>query len=221
MKTAIFNASLFRAAAYAQSTEETRFYLHGVFVEPAPRGGVLLTATDGNMLVNVWDANGSCSDPGIVALPPALLKECKAKRGETRFIRMANGVASVHNVKSYDTTRPYDEAISEFGQCLAVAPSSCMVDGTFPDWRRVIPRTINKPMHECFDAQLLATFVDVAAALANAAGKFEREHKPVISVIGNAGSPALVRFAGVANAFGVVMPFRETLVSTLPDYLQA
>lgn len=64
-----FSVELYKAAMLAASTEETRYYLNGVFVEPCVYGGVTLTATDGHVLVCIRDLDGSADESAIVIHP--------------------------------------------------------------------------------------------------------------------------------------------------------
>lgn len=228
MKHAIVNASLFRAVTYAQSDEQTRYYLQGVFLEPHPhKSGVLMTATDGHRLVNVYDAQGECSEPGIVALPPALLKECKAKaRDGARYVAIADGVASIlsANREVNASENHVDVAADARTTRLAVAPGDCMIDGTFPDWRRVVPRNINACSAKgvAFNPELLGRFAAISAAIVNAVDPTSRTPYRAMTVsAADEGSPALVRWANTPHAFGVIMPMRgdNSLALVLPDYM--
>src|SRR5450759_523711 len=60
----------FRAANECRSTEETRYYLNGVYIAPHPDKGVILTATDGHRLISLHDEAGKCSAAKIVNIDP-------------------------------------------------------------------------------------------------------------------------------------------------------
>lgn len=53
------NADLFRIAYSCVSTEETRYYLNGVHLEPHPCGGAFMVATDGHRLIVVHDESAN------------------------------------------------------------------------------------------------------------------------------------------------------------------
>lgn len=60
---------LFLLAAHFVSSEETRYYLRGVFVERAVGGGALYTATDGHRLFHAYDAKAIVTgDNAIVGI---------------------------------------------------------------------------------------------------------------------------------------------------------
>jgi hypothetical protein len=116
------NAAVFARAVIAQSTEETRYWLNGVYVEPAPNGGALLVATNGHILVCLHDPDALVAGAGIVNLPPALLKACKpSRRAPGPRLEIENDTASVAGL-----------------QCAKV-----LIDGSFPDYRRIIPRDLD------------------------------------------------------------------------------
>jgi DNA polymerase III sliding clamp (beta) subunit (PCNA family) len=76
--TAVVNADLFRIVYSCVSTEETRYYLNGVHVEPHPVKGAILVATDGHRMLIAHDKDGSCSGPIIVQMPRFALAQCRA-----------------------------------------------------------------------------------------------------------------------------------------------
>lgn len=55
MKIILADPTLFAAALRFLSSEETRYYLHGVYLEPAEGGGALLSATDGRVMFHGYD----------------------------------------------------------------------------------------------------------------------------------------------------------------------
>lgn len=63
-----FGTELYRVAFDFTSKEETRYYLNGVFVEPHPVAGVMLTATDGHRLICIRDETGYADESAIIRL---------------------------------------------------------------------------------------------------------------------------------------------------------
>lgn len=130
--TAEFEAdlsALFASVAFAMSQEQTRFYLCGVFLQPDA-----VTATDGHrMATRKIDKLGKF-EPVIV--PRNLVPMLPA--GEA-IVRLSKGKIQVETATSTITSR--------------------LVEGSFPDYERVIPK----------DNEKIAT-VD-AAALRQAAGR--------------------------------------------------
>ena len=62
------DADLFMRVRRAIGTEEIRYYLTGVHVEPAPGGGALMVATDGRVMLVARDPNGVAPASAIVQL---------------------------------------------------------------------------------------------------------------------------------------------------------
>lgn len=72
-------AKHFAAAYVFASTEETRYYLNGVLVEPHPDGGVLLVATDGHRMVAIKDDEGETNGTWICAAPSEITAVCRKR----------------------------------------------------------------------------------------------------------------------------------------------
>lgn len=116
-------ARLIRKASHAISTEETRYYLNGIYLHVAD-GKLRAVATDGHQLARI-DAelpSGAEGIPGVI-LPSKLVKELKRiignGTGETIKIELSNAKARF--------------TVGAF--CLM----SKLIDGSFPDYARVIP----------------------------------------------------------------------------------
>lgn len=62
------DADLFMRVRRAIGAEETRYYLTGIHVEPAPGGGALMVATDGSVMLVARDPHGFVPAPAIVQL---------------------------------------------------------------------------------------------------------------------------------------------------------
>lgn len=190
------DANLFRLAYLATSTEKTRYYLAGVSIEAHPGGGVLLTATDGHQMLCIYDATGTIDgSPVIVRLEKAQLTACKPHSHD-----------AVHNVEHKPPGRRLTAGLAASlatvmqadGKQIAIQADWC-IDGTFPDWRRVVPRNIpdvSAPV--CFAGAMFDTFEAVSRGLGRGG---------VISIAADGpGNPALIRFPKDNRAFGVLMP---------------
>lgn len=123
MTVANFKRAL-RVVANAISKEETRYYLNGAYIEFGMLEGVTLTTTDGHRLVSVvlganerpsYRANAIISRDGI----KKALKRLARAKGNCEIIVMG----------------PMNVKIAYCGELIAL---EC-IDGTFPDWRRVVP----------------------------------------------------------------------------------
>lgn len=135
---------------FAVSTEETRYYLNGLYLHTLSDGGVSklrAVATDGHRLALAeMDAPaGSASAPGVI-VPRKTIDQVR------RLLDDGSG--------------PVDIQVSavkirfQFGQA---ALTSKIIDGAFPDYGRVIPRGNDKVM--VVDNSLFAKAVDRVAII--------------------------------------------------------
>lgn len=180
------DASLFRVAAMFQSTEETRYYLNGVHIEPHHEEGVFLVATDGHRLFVAHDATGKIEGgTAIVQLGKDQLRACRQGRGET----------APRRIVATDAKQPL--TINANDAPVAVQ-AKWIIDGSFPDWKRIMKGLRPEGRLDAVDGDLLRSFAEAAKAFTGVA-KIEFSHSTT-------NGPAIVRFANVANAFGVLMP---------------
>lgn len=188
-------ASYLLAALPFISTEETRHYLNGVFIEPLPEGeGVAVVATDGHTLFAARDADGVAPGPAIFPVSPHLSAACRAKRERStigygeRFVFFENNQWQVaYWNKGEDGTENFTPTAIGFAK---------PIDGTFLEWRRVItfknsdPSTV-APFHPTKLVQM-----NVAAKALGCVAVIFKQH-------GDA--PSLVTFSGVDDAFALIM----------------
>jgi DNA polymerase III subunit beta len=109
--------------AFAVSDDETRFFMNGVFMEP-DGDKLVMVATDGRRLSLISnDLPAGLDDfPGVI-IPPKVLNLVKNLASGEGTLRMA--VADKH-------------VFFDFENHLI---SSALIDGQFPNYRRVIPET--------------------------------------------------------------------------------
>ncbi len=137
---------------FAISTEETRYYLNGIYLHAAESGGMPVlraVATDGHRLARfeVPLPDGAAGMPGVI-VPRKLV-------GELRKL-IEESVVEVTLSLSETKIR------FRFGDALL---TSKLIDGTFPDYERVIPADNDKFLD--VDCKLLAQAVDRVSAISN------------------------------------------------------
>jgi DNA polymerase-3 subunit beta len=118
---------------FAISTEETRYYLNGIYLHPAESGKtktLRAVATDGHRLAQVElpRPNGADGMPGVI-VPRKTVHEL------TRLIEDTSGQVKV--------------GVSQTKIRFEIGPvvlTSKLIDGTFPDYGRVIPHNNDKEM---------------------------------------------------------------------------
>lgn len=143
---------LFDKAKFAISTEETRYYLNGVYmhVATAAEGPVLrCVATDGHRLAQI-DADlpaGAQGMPGVI-VPRKTVAELRKLLDDDEAVI----AVSVSETKVRFAT-------------LEVTLTSKVIDGTFPDYTRVIPMNNAKKLE--VDAAEFAKAVDRVATVSS------------------------------------------------------
>lgn len=213
------SASLFYLAYAAVSKEETRYYLNGVHIEAHPQKGVLLVSTDGHRMVCIHDVDGQCDKPVIAQLPTYVRQLCRPKKASLKVDRQVLEIDA-----DLDRATLVVEALNKDGVVTKTSPlitaHKCLIDGSFPDWRRVIPSGEMEPMAlAAFNPRLLADLgafgvkFGVSDYTGNGAMYFLR------SKGATDGSPTVVRFSGVENVFAVLMPMRADFDVNMPSFL--
>jgi DNA polymerase-3 subunit beta len=137
--------SLIDRTRFAISTEETRYYLNGIYIHAARSGEVNVlraVATDGHRLarVEVPLPEGAAGMPGVI-VPRKTVQELRKLLDETE--------GSV-GIALSDTKIRFEVGVGVL--------TSKLIDGTFPDYDRVIPASNDKVLQvEC---KLFAEAVD-------------------------------------------------------------
>lgn len=127
-------ADLFGHAAFAISAEETRYYLNGIFLHVEGRDDAFwlrAVATDGHRLARLEREapDGSALMPGVI-VPRKTVAEVQKLLGDPAF---AEGAVQVEMSEA--------KLRLTFGEGAgALVLTSKLIDGTFPDYQRVIPR---------------------------------------------------------------------------------
>lgn len=172
---------LLRAALVCASSEESRYYLRGVHLATS---GHMVT-TDGHRMFVARLAERPTADVIVpYADVVAALKLAGARAKEIEI----------------------DLAANRIGQ-IQFTP----VDGTFPDWRRVVPtgeetpstkpELNDGPEHVHFNHAYIGDLAKMGKILDGASMLHPR----------SASHPALVTFGERADCFGVLMPMRRTV----------
>lgn len=144
--------SLIDRTRFAISTEETRYYLNGIYLHAAQREGVEVlraVATDGHRLasVEVPLPEGAAGLPGVI-VPRKTVAEIRKLIDEATD----DIVTSLSEVK---IRFAFDGAVL----------TSKLIDGTFPDYERVIPAGNDKQLD--VDCQLFAEAVSRVSAISS------------------------------------------------------
>ena len=148
--------TLIEKTRFAISTEETRYYLNGIYLHPAQRGDLptlRAVATDGHRLaqVDLERPSGAEGMPGII-VPRKTVHELH------RLLEATDG--------------PVEVAVSVAKVRFVIGPItlvSKLIDGSFPDYQRVIPQSNDKVL-EVSNAEFQAA-VDRVSTIASERGR--------------------------------------------------
>jgi hypothetical protein len=186
-----------RAAAQAASTDRARYYLNGVLVEISARQAIYV-ATDGHVLFACRDPLGEDEpDNDLVGnwiVPTATITLAKIDKKLSPAAVLEGGDAGSRLI------------LRTASGDLEFSP----VDGTFPDWRRIVPREVERADPIQFDPARLARLWKAGAIVG----------APEPPLAPNGGGPALVLYAD-NNAVGLIMPLRCDITaasSSPPDW---
>jgi DNA polymerase-3 subunit beta len=136
---------------FAISTEETRFYLNGIFmhVPESDAQALVAVATDGHRLARVRLPlpEGAAGIPGVI-IPRKTVNEIR---------KLLDEVEEAVQVSLSESKIRFDIP----GAVL----SSKLIDGTFPDYDRVIPKQNDKDLE--VDAHLFAEAIDRVSTISS------------------------------------------------------
>lgn len=180
---------LLKAALFCVSTEETRYYLKGVHLATS---GHMVT-TDGHRMFVAMLPDQPAADVIIpLADVQAALKLAGARCQEIEVTIDVNGSALPQVTGKIHS--------------IAYTP----VDGTFPDWRRVVPTgeetpAKDKPEDLPGNVHFNHAYIGDLAKMGKALGGPSMLHPC------SASHPCLVTFGERADCFAVLMPMRRTI----------
>jgi DNA polymerase-3 subunit beta len=178
-----------RASLQCAAKDDIRYYLNGLCFELGDTGkntAVNIIATNGHVLsiMREYAPEVSADNFGTFIVPRTMLEKIKAqKKHESKTVTITADLVS------NDCTVEYD----------GVKLTGKLVDGKFPDVRRVMPRKISGEPAQ-YKPDLLARF--------QTAGEILVGKKFYGPVIGYNGQSAAAVSIGTDNYFGVIMPFR-------------
>jgi len=197
------------------SKEHTRYYLNGVYIECDPYAGssgdgVNLVATDGHVLLkklaparafvgNEVTTQETGDAKGFILKLDVAEKAFKAKPVGDLWL---HGDIETGIIQFLDVSDPEGPEEGENFERLGVCEFT-RIDGTFPDWRRVLPREgAEGADFLSFNPELLTRFQKAAKVFMKTACLKLSSATP--------GDPMRVEFKGIPALVGVLMPMRFT-----------
>ena len=223
------DAKKFAAIYNFVSTEETRYYLNGVYIEPLADGGVLMVGTNGHVLGACVDRTGEADGPWICPVQKRMLATARRRPKRSPLENPGNihfvGSAAYLLCNGWEGDDP--TAITDATLEVAHAPA---IDGTFPDFRRVVPDPVGDeltiklrknasetPLAFAANCEYITLFSD---AVRKIAGMEPREHPPLSFFPSDEIIPILIKSDRAPDFIGVLMPMRGTDDGTLPDWIK-
>jgi DNA polymerase-3 subunit beta len=196
-----------KTVALFASVEDVRYYLNGINLE-LRRSEVRLVATNGH-IAGMYRVQQDIPDlphdvVTNVIIPNALLKNLKGS-----FVEIEIGEQIQHEgYKHPSNERPISI------NCGGVTVSGKTLDGVYPDYYRVIPRTTSGEMAQ-FNPHYLAVIEKAYVALH---GKPRKDDFINAALMHNGTAPALIQL-GDDNFAGVVVPYRNEGSKDAPEWL--
>ena len=179
------NLDFIKAAATAASSDGLRFYLNGVAIE-ARNGSVVVVATDGHRLLAFEAGTTATNEDWRYIIPLDVVKNLKTNKK----LKDVPGVLAKENETQLSIT--YAGTKTVFG----------FIDGTFPDWQRVVPKEINGEL-----GQYNPDYLSDLKKAAKLTGQPSNGSADI--VIGHNGTgPAIVNLPITSKHVAVVMPLR-------------
>lgn len=227
----VVSAPMFRRAMAAISKNETRYYLNGVYVEPCEAGGVILVSTDGRRMIVLRDRAGSAPNgPGIVSLNKEMTRALTAKswnlpswmgaltgKGpKARFIAVKGTRAAVVETALSTEGEADHSALLEMAESpgplvAAYQWVGVLIDGAYPDWRKVI----GKPaIGETVGFLNMELVTPISSALEGATpnGRVGPKGVRLVPTEGDTDNSApvfVIPLDSAVEGFGIVMPLRD------------
>lgn len=181
-----------------KATIDIRYYLNGICIEKAEKGGVYLIASDGHTMCVIHDATGSLDGAQsiIFRVTPGLASAAKLAGNKMHKTLPYRLLVKGHRVKIACDFE------SEGDSELFVQAGRSLIEGKFPDWRKVVPDlTSLKPgFGDSMNALYLARMAKVTT---------DRRFQGVSLWQAGPGKAVVARLPQVPEMIVVMMPLRD------------
>lgn len=166
------NPKYLAAVALFRAKNDVRYYLNGIFLEPHPEKGVVITATNGHVIGSIHDPAGFAQTSFIFQPDERIIKACKLKAWQKSWhpdaVWIAERCAVVVSNLGKDLAQDAQPAVPVlFGENHIEAATSALVDGKFPNWRRLFQKERAEPTpgFPWLRTDIMQPFLDAAKIL--------------------------------------------------------
>lgn len=198
-------ARLVAAIAQFKASNDIRYYLNGVYVEPRSAGGAVIVATNGHAM-GVWlDESGEIERPVILRIGAKLQAACQGADTK-RLTIIDNRLAVIGQAQK--------GGLKDVELYVQPQPGDWEVPGKFPDWTGVVHLIDGSPsLHSAINPEYIA-MMDRAISI-GVGDKFK-------SITVRQGAPhagIVFTTAATLNFVGVIMPLRDQ-EGPFPDWIK-
>jgi hypothetical protein len=220
------NPKYFAAIHQCAAKGDVRYYLNAVQIEPHAAGGVVIVATNGHFMGAIHDPDGWIHPEHksvlIGTVSKRMLSACAARKGPD-----GEPPAVLWIAEKFSLITSLAEVSDEpelFGKFSHLTEKTDLVDGLFPNWRRVIPKKRQQfeGSYPCFNGEYLEVFNKIGVMLS---GQKRFGGGGMHLETGEDKGSVIVRFNSldlIERFVGVLMPMRgEDLKGFLPAWTEA
>jgi hypothetical protein len=229
---AIVRAGYLLATEPFISKEETRYYLRGIHIEPHPRTGAILVATDGHTMSCIHNVDAIVSGESLIwkmawksMLSPSIkafgqtrkfaapgghiyadMQKTLGKPDKLRLV-FACSAAEVYNDRGIGDNIDPVAFYTHYGE---TPDTRIVIDGTFPEWRRVVPscEEVEKFQPGWYQSKYIAKLAAFGLACGLESDNDSVNGGQMTMLTSDARAPTLARFNCMPEAFAVIMPMR-------------
>lgn len=211
------NPKYFAAVHQCAAKGDVRYYLNAVQIERHPEAGVIIVATNGHFMGAMHDPDGwihpAHQSVLLSTASKRLLSACTARRGPDGEAPALLWIAEKYSVVSSMPDIAQEPEL--FGDYAHLTEKTELVEGKFPDWRRVVPSKRQAPDKQlpCINGEYLEVFNKIGVLLSGqkrfGGGGINLEASGEKIVVRFNSSELMERF------MGVVMPMRGDEVKTI------
>lgn len=190
-----------RAAFQCISTEQNRYYMGGVFIDTTDKK---LVGLDGHQMLTIEMPEGCFVGPDCLTQPDGFIMHCDATDKAFKVKTVPHGDLWVYG----DTATGILQFVAEHSTCpdgqlyqrVGVLEFT-VIDGTFPDWRRVVPKGDGTGGTICYNPTVMAKLIKAADVI-------DKGRAIRITSGAGTGDPIKVEFAASHRMLGTLMPHK-------------